>query len=114
MVLVVAWFFGLAWWRKRIDPGRLLLLAVMAAAPLAFLAIEAGWFVTEFGRQPWIIYQVMRTADGATLREGIAWILMLFALIYVALAAGLALLLFREQRQPLRPLAPLRRVPNVP
>jgi hypothetical protein len=55
----------------------------------------------------------MRTADGATPREGIAWILMLFALVYVALAAGLALLLLREQRQPLKPLAPLRRAPDV-
>jgi len=114
MALVVVWFFGLAWWRKRIDTGRLLLLAVIAAAPLAFLAIEAGWCLTEFGRQPWVIYHVMRTADGATPREGIAWILMLFALVYVALAAGLALLLFREQRQPLKPLAPLRGGPNVP
>ena len=86
----------------------------MAAAPLAFLALEAGWCVTEFGRQPWVIYGVMRTAEGATPREGIVWILALFALIYVALAAGLALLLFREQRQPLKPLAPLRRAPNVP
>jgi cytochrome d ubiquinol oxidase subunit I len=114
MVLVVVWFFGLAWWRKRIDPGRLLLLAVMVAAPLAFLAIEAGWCVTEFGRQPWVVYGVMRTAEGATPREGIAWILMLFALVYVALAAGLALLLFREQRRPLQPLAPLKGVPDVP
>ena len=114
MVLVVAWFFGLAWWRKRIEPGRLLLLAVMAAAPLSFLAIEAGWCLTEFGRQPWIIYHVMRTADGATPREGIAWILMLFALVYVALAAGLALLLFREQRRPLKPLGPLRRISDAP
>jgi len=110
MVLVAAWFFGLAWWRKRIDPGRLLLLAVIAAAPLAFLAIEFGWFVTEFGRQPWIIYHLMRTADGATPREGIAWILMVFALVYVALAAGLALLLLREQRRPLQPLGPSRGV----
>ena len=114
MVFVVAWFFGLAWWRKRIDPGRLLLLAVILAAPLGFLTIEAGWFVTEFGRQPWIIYQVMRTADGATPREGIAWILMVFALVYVVLAAGLALLLLREQRRPLQPLGRLRGVADAP
>ena len=114
MVFVVAWFFGLAWWRKRIDPGRLLLLAVLVAAPLAFLTIEAGWFVTEFGRQPWIIYQVMRTADGSTPREGIAWVLMVFALVYVALTVGLALLLLREQRRPLQPLGPLKGVPGAP
>ncbi|MDP2949386.1 MAG: cytochrome ubiquinol oxidase subunit I [Chloroflexota bacterium] len=105
MLFVVVWFFGLAWWRKRIDPGRLLLLAVAVTVPLGFVAIEAGWFVTEFGRQPWIIYHLMRTADGSTPREGIAWVLMVFALVYVALAAGLALLLLREQRRPLEPRA---------
>lgn len=101
MVFVVAWFFGLAWWRKRIDPGRLLLLALAAMLPLSFVAVNTGWFVTEFGRQPWIIYRVMRTSEAATPREGIGFILLLFILIYIALTAALGLLLLREQRRPL-------------
>ena len=101
MLFVVAWFFGLAWWRKRIDPGRLQLLAVAVTMPLGFIAIEAGWFVTEFGRQPWIIYHLMRTDEAATPREGIVFILLVFILVYIALTAGLALLLLRERRRPL-------------
>jgi len=103
MLAVAAWVLGLAWWRKRIDPGRVQLLALAATLPLGFVAIEAGWFVTEFGRQPWIIYQLMRTDEAATPREGIGFILLVFVLIYIALAAGLALLLLREQRRPLEP-----------
>ncbi|MHB8376549.1 MAG: cytochrome ubiquinol oxidase subunit I [Dehalococcoidia bacterium] len=97
MLFVVTWFFGVAWWRKRIDPGRWLLRALVFAAPLGFVAIEAGWFVTEFGRQPWIIWHLMRTDQAATPREGIGILLLLFFLVYVALTAGLALLLLRPR-----------------
>jgi cytochrome d ubiquinol oxidase subunit I len=113
MVFVVAWFFGIAWWRRRIDPGRLQLLAIAATLPLSFVAINAGWFVTEFGRQPWIIYQVMRTSDAATPREGIGFILLVFILVYIALTVGLALLLLRERRRPLEPEARSKEVPDA-
>ena len=95
MLFVATWFWGLALWKKRVDPGRLLLLAIVATAPLGFVALEAGWFVTEFGRQPWIIYHLMKTSDAATPREGIFYVFLLFLLVYVALAAGLAMLLLR-------------------
>jgi cytochrome d ubiquinol oxidase subunit I len=113
MLFVVAWFFGFAWWRKRIDPDRLQLLAVAATLPLGFVAVEAGWFVTEFGRQPWIIYQVMRTSEGATMREGIGFILLVFILVYIALTAALALLLLREGRRPLELEAPPKEAPDA-
>ncbi len=112
MLFVVAWFFGLAWWRKRIDPGRLQLLAIAATLPLGFVAVNVGWFVTEFGRQPWIIYQVMRTSEGATMREGIGFVLLAFILVYIALTAALALLLLRERRRPLE-LAPPTEAPDA-
>lgn len=113
MLVVVAWFFGLALWQRRIDPGRLQLLAISAMLPLSFVGIEVGWFVTEFGRQPWVVYQVMRTADGATPREGIGFLFLAFTLLYVALAAGLAFLLFREQRQPLEAGVPSEESANA-
>jgi cytochrome d ubiquinol oxidase subunit I len=113
MLFVVTWFFGLAWLRKRIDPGRLLLLAIAATLPLGFVAIEAGWFVTEFGRQPWVIYQVMRTSDAATPREGIGFILLVFILIYIALTAALAFLLLREGRRPLELEAQPKEAPDA-
>ncbi|MBV9463337.1 MAG: cytochrome ubiquinol oxidase subunit I [Verrucomicrobiae bacterium] len=52
--------------RKRIAPSRRLLKALALVGPLGFLAVEAGWFVTELGRQPWIIYRVMRTSEALT------------------------------------------------
>jgi cytochrome d ubiquinol oxidase subunit I len=69
--------------------------------------------VTEFGRQPWIIYQVMRTSEAATPREGIGFILLVFILVYIALTAGLAFLLLRERRWPLGPGAPPGEAPDV-
>jgi cytochrome d ubiquinol oxidase subunit I len=113
MLFVAAWVLGIAWWRKRIDPGRLQLLAVAATLPLGFVAIEAGWFVTEFGRQPWIIYHLMRTDAAATPREGIGFILLVFVLVYIALTAGLALLLLRERRRPLELGATPRETPDA-
>ena len=95
---VSAWFWGISWWKKRIDPGRLLLLALVATGVLGFVAIETGWFVTEFGRQPWVIYQVMKTAGGVTSRSGIWVLLILFAGVYLALSAGLAAALLLQQR----------------
>jgi cytochrome d ubiquinol oxidase subunit I len=65
---------------------------------LGFVAIETGWFVTEFGRQPWVIYRVMRTEAGATPREGIWVLLIIFALVYVVLSVGLAGVLSLQQR----------------
>jgi cytochrome d ubiquinol oxidase subunit I len=97
MLFVAAWFFAALWRTRAIAPGRALLLALVAVAPLGFVAIEAGWFVTEFGRQPWIIYHLMRTDQAATPREGIGYLLLLFFLIYVALSAGLVMLLLRWQ-----------------
>ena len=113
LLFVGAWFWGLAWWKKRVDPPRLQLLAVAATAPLGFLAIEAGWFVTEFGRQPWIIYRLMRTADAATPREGIFYVFLVFLLVYIALAAGLALLLLREHGRSLEEGAQPQEAPDV-
>jgi cytochrome d ubiquinol oxidase subunit I len=113
MVFVVAWFFGFAWWRKRIDPGLLHLLPVAVALPLGFVAIEVGWFVTEFGRQPWIIYQVMRTSEAATPREGIGFILLVFILVYIALIAALAFLLLRERQRPLEMETSPKEAPDV-
>ncbi len=96
MLFVSVWFWGTAWWKRRIDPGRPLLWALLATGPLGFVALEAGWFVTEFGRQPWIIYRLMRVEAAATPREGIGIVFLVFTLVYVALTIGLGLILLRE------------------
>ena len=78
----------------------------MVAAPLGFMAIEAGWLVTEVGRQPWIIYQIMRTGEAVTPVPGQFVAFGGFTFVYIILAGTLVWLLIRLGRQPLPELAP--------
>lgn len=64
--------------------------------PAGFIALEAGWVVTEVGRQPWIIYEHMRTADALTPMPGLAWSLGLFILVYLVLTIAVYSLLSRQ------------------
>jgi cytochrome d ubiquinol oxidase subunit I len=82
LVLWAAW----RWKQGRLDADRLLLWSLVLGAPLGFLAIEAGWVVTEVGRQPWIIYGIMRTSEAVTPMPGIAVPFVMFTLLYGVLA----------------------------
>ena len=72
------------WWRGRLFESRWFLLPVSQMWPLGFIAILAGWFVTEQGRQPWLVHGLMRTADGISPVPGasVASTLVLFVFIY--------------------------------
>jgi len=88
MALVSVW--GLwRWLRGRSSTAlandRKLLYALAAVTPMGFLAIEAGWTVTEVGRQPWIVYGVLRTADAVTPMPGLIVPFLLFTLLYLLL-----------------------------
>lgn len=72
-----------------------LLVALAATAPLGFVAIEAGWTVTEVGRQPWVVQGVLRTADAVTPMPGLVVPLAGFTLLYVFLAIVVTFLLRR-------------------
>ncbi len=72
------------------------LLAAAATGPLGVLAVEAGWVVTEMGRQPWAIYKVMRTAEAVTSAGGLWLPFAFFALLYAVLGASAAWHLRRE------------------
>lgn len=63
ITLVGSW---LAWKRKPLSAHRTFLKLLVVCGPLGFLALEAGWFVTELGRQPWIIFGILRTRDAVT------------------------------------------------
>jgi cytochrome d ubiquinol oxidase subunit I len=76
--------------RGRLFDSRWLLWALALATPLGMVAIEAGWVVTEVGRQPWIIYGVMKTTDAVTPVPGQALHFGLFVLLYGFLAAATA------------------------
>jgi cytochrome d ubiquinol oxidase subunit I len=68
----------------------------IAATPVGFIAVEAGWTVTEVGRQPWIINGIMRTADAVTPMPGIAYSFYLFTAVYFTLAIAVVFLLQRQ------------------
>lgn len=99
MMTVAMWAAWLAWRRRAVPDGRWFLLAVLAASPLGMLAIEAGWVVTEVGRQPWIIHGVMRTADAASGVRGLWASLAAYAALYGMLAAIVTMLLLQLFRQ---------------
>jgi cytochrome d ubiquinol oxidase subunit I len=98
MALPLVWAAWL-WRRRRLTaPPRGFLWAVLAASPFGFLALEAGWLVTEFGRQPWLAVGYMRLAEGVTPRAGIEWVFLVFLAVYVALTIGLLRLLLSGGR----------------
>lgn len=72
------------------------LRALVAAAPLGFIAIETGWTVTEVGRQPWIIYGVMRTSEAVTPMPGLVVPFITFTVLYILLAFVTVWLLLRQ------------------
>lgn len=84
------------WFRRRDTLPRWLLWAVVACAPLGMVALEAGWVVTEVGRQPWIIYGIMRTKDAVTPVPGMVYHFYLFLGLYLMLAAATVWLLRRQ------------------
>ena len=97
-------FWGLAWRSRAIPNDRPLIVALAVSGPAAVVAMEAGWFVTEFGRQPWVVYGILRTAQAATPARGLLLSLVVFLLVYVALAvtASRLLLLLADRRRQTR------------
>jgi len=91
MALVCAWASVTMLRRRDIADHRGLLRALALLTPAGFIATEAGWVVTEVGRQPWIIGGIMRTADAVTPMPGLAVPMIVFTLIYVGLAAVVAI-----------------------
>ena len=87
LVVLMLWY----WLRRRrrgLGPeDRVTLLALVAAGPLAFLANELGWLVSELGRQPWVVYGVFRTSNAVTTARGLGATFTAFSILYVGLTA---------------------------
>lgn len=96
LLAMSAWFW-FAWRRTRggLADRKWLLRALVLAAPLGFLGLEAGWFVTEVGRQPWIIVGVMRTSDAVTPAAGVTEMFLAFTALYALLGTTVVVLLRR-------------------
>jgi cytochrome bd ubiquinol oxidase subunit I len=89
------------WWRRRRLPrSKWFYRAVVAAGPLALVALIAGWITTEVGRQPWVVYKVMRTSQAVTDAGGLAAGYVVLVVVYLLLGCAVAWLLRRLARAP--------------
>lgn len=68
---------------------------IVLGGPLSIIAIEAGWWLAEIGRQPWILYGLMRTSEGATRATGVEYLFIAFSIVYLVLGIGCAVVLHR-------------------
>jgi cytochrome bd ubiquinol oxidase subunit I len=99
LILLGLWF-GLHWWRKKDFPqSRWFLRATAVSGAAAVVALECGWIVTEVGRQPWIVYNVMRTSDAVTQASGIGVTFAVIIGLYVVLGATLVITLRAMSRR---------------
>jgi cytochrome d ubiquinol oxidase subunit I len=87
--------------KQRLPESRWFYRAVVLAGPLSLVALICGWVTTEVGRQPWVVYNVMRTSDAVTGANGIPVGYATLALVYAGLALAVFWVLRRLSRAPL-------------
>jgi cytochrome d ubiquinol oxidase subunit I len=108
IMLLLAWGGVIYGWRGRLEHTRWLLWPIFLSFPAGFLAILAGWFTAEVGRQPWVIYGQLRTADGlsphlTTMEVG--GTLLLFGTIYAIIFLSGTLFIYRMLKKGPVPIA---------
>ena len=86
--------------RRRLPRTPWFYRAVVVAGPLSLVALIAGWVATEVGRQPWIVYQVMRTTQAVTRSDSLEIGFVFLVAVYIGLAGAMAWLLRRLARRP--------------
>ncbi len=97
LMLLIAVLYLIAILKKKDWLERKWLLKLfVTATPMGFIAVEAGWAVTEVGRQPWIIQGIMRTADAVTPMPGIHYSFYIFTAVYISLAIVVTFMLYRQ------------------
>ena len=105
LALVAIWTVWSAWRRRDMHEHRMLLRALVLVAPFGFLATEAGWIVTEVGRQPWVVQGLMRTSAAVTPMPGLVVPMLLFILLYLGLGAIVVMLIASLVRETARSAA---------
>jgi cytochrome bd ubiquinol oxidase subunit I len=101
LALVAVCYLALRIRRRRLPRSRWFYRAIIAAGPLALVAAVAGWITTEVGRQPWVVYGVMRTSQAVTGASTVPFSYAALVVVYVALAFAVAWVLRRLSRVPL-------------
>jgi cytochrome d ubiquinol oxidase subunit I len=97
MLLGIIYLAGTFKWKHWLEK-RWWLKLLIVATPLGYIAIQAGWVVTEVGRQPWIIYGIMKTRDSLTPMPGIQYTFYIITAVYLALSFIVIWLLSRQIR----------------
>jgi len=96
----LGFWLGLGWWRKRDFPQtKWFLRATALSGVAAVVALECGWIVTEVGRQPWIVYKVMRTSDAVTHASGVWVTFGVILALYLLLGAALIVTLLAMSKR---------------
>ena len=80
---------------KKFTYSKAMLYGALLTGPAALLAIEFGWFLTEQGRQPWMVRGYLKVADAATQAGGLTLVTVLFALLYIVLIVTSSYVLIR-------------------
>lgn len=88
-------YFILKWLKPELLHSKLMLYIFVLTGPLSFLAIEAGWFTAELGRQPWMVRGYMRVSEAITEASGLGLTLILFGVLYFVLVTTTILVLTR-------------------
>ncbi|MEK3702539.1 cytochrome ubiquinol oxidase subunit I [Paenibacillus polymyxa] len=95
LLAISSLYFLFVFWKKRNQFNKWMLRMVALSAPLAFLAVEMGWFYAEIGRQPWIIRGYMRVEEAATSSPSVRILFFVFLLLYIVLGVICVLVLRR-------------------
>jgi cytochrome d ubiquinol oxidase subunit I len=93
LLLLTGLWALVAWWRRRRLPSpRLFWLLAVVGGPAAIVAMESGWVVTEVGRQPWVVYDLLTTSDAAT-TNSVVGTLSVIVVLYAVLGAATIVIL---------------------
>ncbi|MGW5365279.1 cytochrome ubiquinol oxidase subunit I [Actinopolymorpha pittospori] len=108
-LLALGVWAAVAWWLRRDLPRtRWFLRAAALSGIAAVVALECGWIVTEVGRQPWIVYNLMRTTEAVNPAPGLRWGLALLVVVYAILTLATVYVMRRLAATPV-PVAPQER-----
>jgi cytochrome d ubiquinol oxidase subunit I len=102
LAVLCVWFLIVRIRRKRLPRSAWFYRAVVIAGPASVIALWGGWVTTEVGRQPWVVYRVMRTAQAVTGAGGLPVGYGTLALVYVGVAGAVLWTLRRLARAPLK------------
>ena len=96
LLMLAAVIYFISWKKKSWLNKRIYWWFFALLSPLGFVAVEAGWVVTEVGRQPWIVYNILRTSEAVTPMPGLKYSFFLYVAVYLILAVTVAWLMSRQ------------------